>query len=190
MEKEVKTEVKTESNNLSPSEIVKTAFTSFLIAVIIFNFIIVNAVVPSGSMKDTIDIGDRVIADRILYKITGINRGDVIIFHPPIEGKENIYYIKRVIGLPGDTIEGKEGYVYINGEKLEESYVQSLLVDNFGPYNVPDDCYFMMGDNRANSFDSRFWENKYVSSDKIIGKALFKYMNSFEIFKKQDYSIQ
>lgn len=183
-------EVKKESNHLSPSEIAKTAFVSFLVAFVIFNFIIANAVVPSGSMKDTIDIGDRVIADRIIYKITGINRGDIIIFHPPIEGKENIYYIKRVIGLPGDTIEGKDEYVYINGEKLEESYVRSLLVNDFGPYTVPDDCYFMMGDNRTDSYDSRFWENKYVSSDKIIGKALFKYTNGFEFFETQDYSIQ
>ena len=181
---------KQESNHLSPSEILKTAFVSFLVAFVIFNFTIVNAVVPSGSMRDTIDIGDRVIADRIIYKITGINRGDIIIFHPPIEGKENIYYIKGVIGLPGDTIEGKDGYVYINEEKLEESYVKGLLVSDFGPYTVPDDCYFMMGDNRADSYDSRFWKNKFVSSDKIIGKALFKYTNGFVIFKKQDYSVQ
>jgi signal peptidase I len=101
-----------------------------------------------------------------------------------------MYYVKRVIGLPGETIEGIDGYVYINGEKIEETYVKSLLEENFGPYTIPENCYFMMGDNRSMSFDSRLWENKYVSIDKIVGKAMFKYLSDFMIFNTPDYNIQ
>lgn len=186
----MKKEAKQENNHLSASEIIKTAFMSMLLTLLLFNFIIVNTIVPTGSMKNTINIGDRIIGDRILYKITGINRGDIVIFHPPIDGAKDKYYIKRVIGLPGDVIEGKDGYIYINGEKLNETYVRDLLNTDFGPYNVPPECYFMMGDNRTNSYDSRFWKTKYVHSDEIIGRALFKYMKNFEVFKKQRYSVQ
>lgn len=183
-------ENKQQSEHLSIVEIAKTAVVTFLVTFVLFNFILANIVVPSGSMMDTINIGDRLIADRILYKVTGINRGDVVVFHPPVEDNESTYYIKRVIGLPGETIEGKDGYVYINGEKLEESYTKSLLSGDFGPYTIPENSYFMMGDNRTDSYDSRYWEQKYVSSDKVIGKALVKYTDGLEIFNKQEYNIQ
>lgn len=177
----------TESDHLTSKEALKVAVISIIIAYILVNFIIVNAIVPSGSMENTLNIGDRIIADRNLYKISGIQRGDIIIFNPPDSESNKIYYVKRVIGLPGETIEGKDGYVYINGEKLEENYVKEKLSSDFGPYTIPEDSYFMMGDNRNNSNDSRYWDNKFVSSSKITGKVVFRYVGGFTIFKTPEY---
>lgn len=135
--------------------------------------IILQVKVPSGSMEDTIMIDNRVVAFRLSYLFGDPQRGDVVVF--PFPDDESVDYIKRIIGLPGDTIEGKDGFVYINGERINEIYVKETLNENFGPYEVPDGCYFMMGDNRNWSEDSRYWENKFVERDKIKGKALFKY---------------
>ncbi|MDD3173921.1 MAG: signal peptidase I [Herbinix sp.] len=146
---------------------------AFAAATFINKVIIFKVEVPTGSMENTIMIGDRVITLRLSYLFKDPQRGDIIVF--PFPDDEKVDYIKRIIGLPGDTVEGIDGYVYINGEKLEESYVTSTLDNNFGPYVVPEDSYFMMGDNRDISEDSRYWDNKFVKRSKIIGKALFKY---------------
>lgn len=178
---------KNKSEHLSLGETLKTIIITFVIYYFIFNVLLVNSVIPSGSMMNTINIGDRVLADRIFYRINGIERGDIVIFRI---SEDSNYLIKRAIGLPGETIEGKDGYVYIDGNKLEEPYVKDLLDEDFGPYVIPEDCYFMMGDNRTNSLDSRYWDEKFVSSDKIVGKALFKYLSNFELFKTPNYSVQ
>lgn len=143
-------------------------------ATVIKEFIIYNVEVPTGSMEDTIMIGDRVVTFRLSYLFNDPKRGDIVVF--PFPDDEEVDYIKRIIGLPGDTIEGVDGLVYINGEPLAEPYAVALDSD-FGPYEVPQDSYFMMGDNRNNSADSRFWENKFLARDKIEGKALLKYPN-------------
>lgn len=146
---------------------------AFGIATFINKVIIFRVEVPTGSMENTIMVGDRVITLRLSYLFKNPMRGDIIVF--PYPDDEKVDYIKRIIGLPGETIEGKDGYVYINGDKLLEDYVTSLLDNDFGPYIVPENSYFMMGDNRAVSEDSRYWENKFVKRSKIIGRALFKY---------------
>jgi signal peptidase I len=120
-------------------------------------------------------IGDRVITFRLAYLISNPKRGDVIVF--PYPDDEKVDFIKRIIGLPGETIEGKDGLVYIDGKPLKEPYVKDKIDSDFGPYVVPEDGYFMMGDNRNNSEDSRYWEHKFVSQDKIKGKAILKYPN-------------
>lgn len=176
------------NDNLSIVETLKVIIIATVVYRLIFNFLLINAVIPSGSMQNTLGIGDRVIADRFIFRFTGIERGDIVIFHPTQGDKQ--YLIKRVIGMPGDTIEGIDGYVYINGVKIDESYVKDLLSEDFGPYIVPNDCYFMLGDNRTNSYDSRSWNNKYVSSNKIVGKAILKYNGSFYIFKTPSYNIK
>ncbi len=142
---------------------------AFLINKVIF----FTVKIPSGSMESTIMIGDKVVTLPLSYKLGDPERGDIVVF--PFPDNEEVDYIKRVMGLPGETIEGKDGIVYIDGTPLEESYVSDELNEDFGPYEVPEDSYFMMGDNRNNSADSRFWQDKFVTRDKIKGKALFKY---------------
>ena len=104
---------------------------------------------------------------------------DIVIFKFPDD--ESQLFIKRVIGLPNETVTIIDGKVYIddNKEPLYEPYLAQEMVGTFGPYEVPENCYFMLGDNRNYSRDSRFWENTYVSKDKILGKALFRYFPKF-----------
>ena len=128
--------------------------------------LIVNAQVTSGSMESTVMTGSRVLVNRQAYLFHDPERGDIVTFNCPDDlGKE---YMKRILALPGETIEGKDGTVYIDGKKLEEPYIKIRFEHDFGPFQVPADSYFMMGDNRNNSWDSRFWLNKYVKKLSLI----------------------
>ena len=129
--------------------------------------------VPSGSMEQTIIIDNKVVAYRYAYQFGKPERGDIVVF--PYPDNEKVNYIKRIIGLPGETIEGRDGYIYLNGKLLKESYVTELLDSDFGPCEIPEGSYFMMGDNRNHSEDSRDWDHKYVAGNKIKGKAVFTY---------------
>ena len=159
-------------------EWVATILAAVLVALFINNFIIVNATVPSSSMEKTIMTNDRVIGLRLAYKDKDPERGDIIIFKYP--DNEKILYIKRVIGMPGETVEIHNGEVTIDEEVLSEPYLTTTTEGDFGPYIVPEDHYFMMGDNRNNSADSRYWRNTYLSKDKIVGKAVLRYWPSFK----------
>ena len=160
---------------------IKTIVLAVVIAVFINSVVIVNATVPTGSMENTIMPGDRIIALRLTYYFSEPQRGDIVVFKYPDD--ESTLYVKRVIGLPGETVEVKDGKVYINGadKPLNDDFVKDEPVGDYGPYEVPEDCYFMMGDNRNNSLDSRFWVNKYVQKNKILGKVYFKYFKGFEM---------
>lgn len=151
----------------------------FLIAIgsakLINEYVLLNVKVPSSSMENTIMTDDRVIGLRCAYLFSEPERGDIVVF--PYPDDENVDFIKRVIGLPGETVEGKDGLVYIDGKPLDEEYVKDAIAKDFGPYEVPKNCYFMMGDNRNDSKDSRYWDNKYVKKNTIKGKAYFKYPN-------------
>lgn len=155
-----------------------------LTAVFISNFIIVNAEIPSGSMENTIMPGDRILGNRLAYLNSDPERFDIIIFRYPDD--ESQLFIKRVIGLPGETVEIRDGSIYINGsdEPLQDVNIKEPMEGSFGPYTVPEDCYFVMGDNRNNSKDSRYWENTFVTKDEILGKAFFKYwpLNEMKAF--------
>lgn len=151
------------------------------IAFVLNNFIIANSKVPSGSMENTIMTGDRVIGSRLTYHFSDPKRGDIAIFHFPDDPTGKIYYVKRIIGLPGDTIDIVDGKVYLNGSKtpLDEPYIQEEMeAEPPAHYEVPENSYFMMGDNRNHSADARRWTNTYVSRDKIIAKVLFRYFPS------------
>ena len=147
-----------------------------IIAVLINQFVLINARVPSASMENNIMTGDRLFGNRLAYINEDVKRGDIVIFKFPDD--ESQLFIKRVIGLPNETVTIIDGKVYINDstEPLNEPYLAQEMVGTFGPYEVPDNCYFMLGDNRNYSRDSRFWENTYVSRDKILGKALLRYL--------------
>lgn len=164
-----------------------------LLALFIRTFVVQAFKIPSGSMLPTLLIGDHLLVNKFIYGIrmpfTGKllipidepERGDVVVFRFPKD--RSVDYIKRVIGTPGDTVEVREKKVYINGEPIDDPYAHistpSVLNasasprDNFGPVLVPDGRIFVMGDNRDNSYDSRFWG--FVDQKDILGKAFILY---------------
>lgn len=150
---------------------------AIVVALILKNYVIINAKVPTGSMENTIQPGDDLFGFRLSYIFSKPKRGDIIIFKYPDD--ESQKYVKRVIGLPGDTVVIENALVYINGdtEPLDESYLKEKWTKDIGPYEfvVPKNSYFVMGDNRNSSWDSRYWINTFVSDDEIIGKAIFVY---------------
>lgn len=167
---------------------------------VLTQFVIINVRVPSGSMENTIMTKDRLIGFRFSYWFDEPQRGDIILFSYPVDEKQT--YIKRVIGLPGETVEIRDGKIYIDGssEPLEEDYLKETWTwENDGyTFKVPEGCYFVLGDNRNDSEYGRFWaqialnEGKastpeeaepysYVKKDEIKGKAIFKYYSKFAI---------
>ncbi|MBP2113503.1 signal peptidase I [Paenibacillus silagei] len=128
--------------------------------------------VPTGSMIPTIAINDRLVVDKMLWN-TSLKHGDIVVFHPPVAEDAHKRYVKRLIGLPGDVIEIKEGTLYRNHEAVDEPYLQERMTYTFGPVTVPADQYFFLGDNRNVSYDAHLWETPFVDKDALIGKVLF-----------------
>ena len=164
-------------------EYVKMILFVVIVVLVVDNFLLINAVIPSESMENTIMTGDRIFGNRLAYLFDDPERFDSVIFKYPDD--ESQRFIKRVIGLPGETVEIREGKVYINGSDtpLDDSFTPETPVGNFGPYTVPEGCYFMLGDNRNNSRDSRMWDNPYVKKEKILGKAVLRYFPGIEVLK-------
>lgn len=165
-------------------EWVKIIASAAAIAFVLNTFIIANSRVPSGSMETTIMTGDRVIGSRLSYHFEDPERGDIAIFRFP--DNESIYYVKRIIGLPGDTIDIIDGKVYLNGseEPLDEPYLKEPMIPEAPMhFEVPEESYFMMGDNRNYSLDARRWENTYVHEDKIIAKVIFRYFPNIQMLE-------
>lgn len=151
------------------------------IGLMLNKFVIANAQVPSSSMETTVMAGDRIFVNRLSYAFAEPKRGDIVTFIYPDDGET--LYLKRVMGLPGETIQGKNGMVYIDGQPLEKDFTQEVCNDDFGPYTVPEGCYFMMGDNRNDSWDSRYWEHTFVEKADIIGKAVVSYFPHPRVLK-------
>jgi signal peptidase I len=148
---------------------------ALLVALIIKTFLLQAFYIPSRSMEPTLRIGDRVLVNKMSYHVHDINRGDIVVFErPPGESAGDIKdLIKRVIGLPGDTIEGIDGHVVINGRVLEEPYLpDGTITDNLPKQTVPDGMVFVMGDNRGDSRDSRYFGA--ISTDLIVGRAFVR----------------
>ena len=174
-------------------EYAESIIIAFILAMIIRAFVVQAFKIPSGSMEDTLLIGDHLLVSKFIYgtsipftdkkvlKLRDPRQGDVIVFKYPEDPSKD--YIKRIIGLPGDVVEGKDKRVYVNGKlyanphevhkELETIPREQHPRDNFGPVTVPVDSYFVMGDNRDRSHDSRFWG--FVPSSQIRGKAFIKY---------------
>lgn len=151
-----------------------------IIAFCVNHFIIANSEVPTSSMETTIMAGDRVIGSRLSYKFGDPQRDDIAIFIYPDDEAKGIktYYVKRIIGMPGDTIDIVDGKIYLNGSDtpLDEPYLhEPMEPEEPQHYEVPDGCYFMLGDNRNYSNDARRWTHKYVKRDKLVAKVLFQY---------------
>ncbi len=147
-----------------------------VVAFIIVKFIGQRTVVSGRSMENTLSDGDNLIMDKITYRISNPKRFDIVIFPDPSDPSE--YFIKRVIGLPGETVRiGSDGTIYINGKKLTESYGKEVI-NNPGlaasPITLGKDEYFVLGDNRNDSLDSRFPEVGPIKGDEILGRAVFR----------------
>lgn len=155
-------------------DILKQVGISVIVFVIIFilqETVIINARIPSESMEGTIMTGDRLFGNRLAYIEEKPKRGDIIIFKYPDNPEEQ--FIKRVIGLPGEHVQIINSSVYIDGKLIEEDYLKEewVVANNGYDFDVPEKSYFVMGDNRNNSMDSRYWENPFVTEDLIIAKA-------------------
>jgi signal peptidase I len=152
--------------------------TAVIIAWVVKSFIIHPFWIPTGSMEPTLMPQDRVLVNKFIYKFTQPKRGDIVVFIPP--GDSGKDYIKRVIGLPGETIEVKGGNVFINGKLLEEPYrISAPDRSNYGPLKIPKDHIFVMGDNRPNSADSRYFGPLPIN--RVIGKAFLIYWPPWRI---------
>jgi signal peptidase I len=186
----------TQSSLKSFRDTVEAIVVALLLAFVIRAFVVQAFKIPSGSMLETLQIGDHLLVTKfaydlrlpstvfldttdgkVLYTVSDPERGDIIVFkYPEDETKD---FIKRIIALPGETIEIRDKAVYIDGQLLDEPYVRHTkhtmepVRDNFGPYTVPEGRYFVMGDNREASHDSRWWGP--VKREKIVGKALVIY---------------
>ena len=170
-------------------ELVLIIAAAFALWYVIDGWVVKPYRIPSASMEPTLQKGDRVLVSRFTYRLHDPRRGDVIVFHPPGVGDNpvrgattpaSVYFIKRVIGLPGETVEGRHGQVEVcdapgvGCQFLREPYLaQQKVVGDFGPITVPAGHYFVMGDNRADSDDSRDWGT--VPHGYIIGEAFATY---------------
>ena len=148
------------------------------IALLVEAFLIQAFWIPSPSMEPTLDVGDRVLVNKLSYKFHEVNRGDVVVFERPPgastgQNGEIKDLIKRVIAVGGDTVEAKEGEVFVNGERIDENYLEpGTSTDNLPLKTIPDGRVFVMGDNRTNSEDSRVFGP--IGEDAIVGRAFIR----------------
>ncbi|WP_049945085.1 signal peptidase I [Butyrivibrio sp. AC2005] len=150
-----------------------------LAAYIILTYVIMVSVIQSGSMEPTLDVGNTVFYNRLAFVNHEPSRGDVIVFY---SDEYASYFGKRIIGLPGDKIRFQDGYVVVNDQFCDETaYIPSEAETNCSKeFEVPEGCYFLLGDNRENSNDSRYWQQPYISRDKIMGKYMGQIDFSFQ----------
>ena len=157
-------------------ELAKTLISAAILAFGIRSCVAEARFIPSESMLPTLEIDDRLIIEKISYRFRKPERGDVVVFSPTDALKQekfNEAFIKRVIGLPGDVVEVREGNVYVDGEKLTEKYILDAPNYDYGPVEVPEGQYLVFGDNRNNSYDSRYWG--FVPIENLIGRAAIRF---------------
>lgn len=146
-----------------------------IVALILTQVMFFHAQVPSGSMETTILTGDRIVGNRMVYWFQQPTHGEIIIFWSE---EYNEFMVKRVIGCPGDTVEIREDGVYVNEQLISDTYTQGITVplhEGENTWQVPEDSYFVMGDNRQNSADSRYWDQTYVPRSEIYARYMFRY---------------
>lgn len=135
---------------------IETIAIAVVLALVIRTFLIQPFYIPSGSMEPTLQVGDKIIVNKLTNRFKEPERGQIVVFKYPYDTSQD--FVKRIIGLPGETIEIRDSQVYINGQPLEEDYLpEGLVYPDFAPVTIPEDSYFVLGDNRDNSQDSRMW---------------------------------
>ncbi len=156
---------------------------ALVVALVVKTFLFQAFFIPSGSMEPTLEKGDRVLVNKLSYDVHDVRRGDVVVFELPpdkvgVDGIKDL--IKRVVGLPGDVIETRDGVVYINDRQLEEPYLPDGVITgdptngnnpSIARQTVPEGTVFVMGDNRSNSHDSRYSDRGPIPIDSIVGRA-------------------
>lgn len=153
-------------------EILESVVIAVVLAVIIRVFLFQFFVIPSGSMEPTLTKGDMLATNKIIYRFAEPKRGDIIVFKYPLDPKRD--FVKRLIGLPGETVLIKDSTLYINGHLVDQPFLpKGLKYQDYGPTTGAKGKYFMMGDNRNNSLDSRVWGT--LPRGNIIGKAILIY---------------
>ncbi len=150
-----------------------TSFFIFLAAILLFRvFILEPHSVSGSSMDDTFKDNDYVLVDKITYRFAEPQKGDVIVFNPPAAAQNKDRFIKRIIATPGDTINITNGVTYINDKPIEEKFVIYTSMKDINTVKLKDNEYFVMGDNRYVSYDSRYWGP--ITKDEIQGRVLFR----------------
>ena len=152
-------------------EFAKTLIIAFILAQLIMVSVAQAFQVEQYSMEPTLLPHDRVLVDKFLYRLRQPRRGDVIVLKYPLNPQRN--YIKRIVALPGDTLQVKDGKLFINATQVREPYVNGVPQGDFGPMTVPEDSVFVMGDNRNNSEDSRSFGA--LKKEQIVGQAILIY---------------
>jgi len=154
---------------------------ALIVALVVRTFLIQPFYIPSASMEPELEIHDRVLVNKLSYHLHDIHRGDIVVFkRPKCEGGEPAVkdLIKRVIGLPGEQVQGQGGAVYIDGRRLEEPYLPAgTTTSDFGPVTVPAHHIWVMGDNRSNSKDSRFLCDNgptFIARGEVVGRAFVR----------------
>lgn len=148
---------------------------SLAVALVVQNLLIQSFYIPSKSMVPTLRTNDRVLVNKLAYKIHDVHRGDIVVFTAPpgTATPEVKHLIKRVVGLPGETVEGRNGAIFINGRPLDEPYLPpDVRSRDFPPEKIPPDMIYVLGDNRQNSRDSTFFHA--IDQDQVIGRAFVK----------------
>ncbi|RYD02744.1 hypothetical protein N752_23475 [Desulforamulus aquiferis] len=149
-------------------EMLESVVIAVLLAAVIRLFILEPFFIPSGSMEPNLMVGDRIIVSKVTYLVTDPSPGDIVVFKFPLDPSRN--FVKRLIAQGGDTVEIKDSVLYVNDQPVSEDYLpKGLTFQDFGPQAVPQDHYFMLGDNRNNSDDSRVWG--FLDEELIVGKA-------------------
>ncbi|MCL2365439.1 MAG: signal peptidase I [Oscillospiraceae bacterium] len=160
----------------------KTFAIAIIIGLIVNHTLIASAVIISSSMEGTIMTNSRVMGLRVAYTFRDPGRFDIILFEPP-DGTVSVPFVKRIIGLPYETVTIVNGEVFINDASvpLYEPFLAEDMRGSYGPFVVPGDSFFVMGDNRNRSNDSRHWNNSFVSRDDIIGRLYFEFFPNPQI---------
>lgn len=150
----------------------KIPIVAFVAALILFKFVFLLVFIPTSSMYPTLPLPCYSISIRAAYWFNDPVRGDIVLFRR--DNGDKTIFAKRLVGMPGDTIEIKHGITYINGEVFEEDYLKETPDDeSYGPFQIPEGCYFMMGDNRNHSYDSRKWNEHFVPRKNILSKIYY-----------------
>lgn len=156
----------------SIKEMLTIVVTALILSLVLRTFVIEARYVPTGSMLPTLQLQDRILVNKFIYHFKDWERGDIIVFKPPVQSDGD--FIKRIIGLPGDVVEVKDGKVYVNNEPLDEPYIKEAPNYEFGPVEVPPGKLFVMGDNRNESWDSHAWQT-WLPVEDVKGKAFMIY---------------